>query len=134
MTEQQLARTAKRRLAILRHAEEITGNVALTCRYYGISRQCFYTWRRRTSIGGHWDRLDPGPQPLPVQDPAEMVGLVGDQPGNTSVEDGDLRLPVAVLVLEVDDERPGHQPPTPKNSDTPHTGHRSGLALRRSGG
>ena len=34
MTEQQLARMAKRRLAILRHAEEITGNVSLTCRYY----------------------------------------------------------------------------------------------------
>jgi hypothetical protein len=30
VTEQQLARMAKRRLAILRHAEEITGNVALT--------------------------------------------------------------------------------------------------------
>ena len=30
MTEQQLARMAKRRLAILRHAEEITGNVSLT--------------------------------------------------------------------------------------------------------
>jgi hypothetical protein len=29
VTEQQLARMAKRRLAILRHAEEITGNVAL---------------------------------------------------------------------------------------------------------
>lgn len=45
MTEQQLARMAKRRLAILRHAEEITGNVSLTCRYYGISRQVFYKWR-----------------------------------------------------------------------------------------
>src|SRR5215211_9385669 len=43
---------AKRRLAILRHAEEITGNVALTCRYYGISRQCFYTWRRRYDAHG----------------------------------------------------------------------------------
>jgi hypothetical protein len=31
---------AKRRLAILRHAEEVTGNLSLTCRYYGISRQC----------------------------------------------------------------------------------------------
>jgi hypothetical protein len=29
VTEQQLARMAKRRLAILRHAEEITGNVSL---------------------------------------------------------------------------------------------------------
>ena len=52
MTEQQLARMAKRRLAILRHAEEITGNVALTCRYYGISRQCFYTWKRRYNAHG----------------------------------------------------------------------------------
>jgi hypothetical protein len=41
MTEQQLTRQAKRRLAILQHAEKITGNVARTCRYYGISRQCF---------------------------------------------------------------------------------------------
>jgi hypothetical protein len=32
VTEQQLLRMAKRRLAILRHAEEITGNVSLTCR------------------------------------------------------------------------------------------------------
>jgi hypothetical protein len=32
LSEQQLARMANRRLAILRHAEEITGNVALTCR------------------------------------------------------------------------------------------------------
>jgi hypothetical protein len=47
VTEQQLARMAKRRLAILRHAEEITGNVALTCRSDGISRQCFSTWKRR---------------------------------------------------------------------------------------
>jgi transposase InsO family protein len=52
VTEQQLARMAKRRLAILRHAEEVTGNVALTCRYYGISRQCFYTWKRRYDAHG----------------------------------------------------------------------------------
>jgi transposase InsO family protein len=52
VTEQQLARMAKRRLAILRHAEEITGNVSLTCRYYGISRQCFYTWKRRYDAEG----------------------------------------------------------------------------------
>jgi transposase InsO family protein/transposase-like protein len=52
VTEQQQARTVKRRLAILRHAEEITGNVALTCRYYGISRQCFYTWKRRYDAEG----------------------------------------------------------------------------------
>jgi len=38
VTEQQLLRMAKRHLAILRLAEEVTGHVALTCRYDGISR------------------------------------------------------------------------------------------------
>ena len=42
-----LDREAKRRLAIIRHVEEVTGNVALTCRYYGISRQAYYVWYRR---------------------------------------------------------------------------------------
>ena len=27
--------------------ERVTGNVAATCRYYGISRSLFYTWQRR---------------------------------------------------------------------------------------
>jgi len=40
-------RVIKRRLAILQHADEFTGNVAATCRYFGISRQCFYTWLKR---------------------------------------------------------------------------------------
>jgi transposase InsO family protein len=52
MTERELARQAERRLAVLRHAEEVTGSVALTCRYYGISRQLFYKWRRRFEEGG----------------------------------------------------------------------------------
>ena len=33
MNEREATRVAARRLAILRHAEEITGNVARTCRY-----------------------------------------------------------------------------------------------------
>ncbi|ONK12587.1 helix-turn-helix domain-containing protein [Streptomyces sp. MP131-18] len=42
-----LDREAKRRLAVIRHVEEVTGNVAQTCRYYGISRQAYYIWYRR---------------------------------------------------------------------------------------
>ena len=34
MTERELARRAQRRLAVLRHVEEVSGNVAATCRYY----------------------------------------------------------------------------------------------------
>src|SRR5436309_1882437 len=47
MTERERDRNAARRLAILRHAREVTGNVSRTCRYYGITRQAYYTWLRR---------------------------------------------------------------------------------------
>src|ERR671918_1074473 len=47
VSEQELERQAKHRLQVIRHAKEVTGNVAQTCRYYGISRQTFYAWYRR---------------------------------------------------------------------------------------
>ena len=78
MTEQQLAGMAKRRLAILRHAEEITGNVARTCRYYGISRQVFYKWRRRSDadgLDGLWDRSH-RPHLSPNATRTEVVGKI----------------------------------------------------------
>ena len=78
MSEQQLARMAKRRLAILRHAEEITGNVSLTCRYYGISRQWFYTWKRRYDAHGLDGLRDRShrPQVSPNATRTEVVGKI----------------------------------------------------------
>lgn len=35
------------KLAVVRGAEEISGNAAATCRYNGISRHAYYTWKRR---------------------------------------------------------------------------------------
>ena len=52
MTELELSRRAKHRLAVLRHVEEVSGSVAATCRYYGISRQCYYIWLRRYEAEG----------------------------------------------------------------------------------
>ena len=46
MTEREHQRLVNHRLAVIRHAEEVTGNVAQTCRYYGITRQTFYRSRR----------------------------------------------------------------------------------------
>ena len=43
-------RQVRHRLAILRHAEEVTGNVAMTCRYCGVTRrasQCSQSPPRR---------------------------------------------------------------------------------------
>jgi transposase-like protein len=47
MDEREQQRKVRHRLAMLRHAEEVSGNVAATCRYYGISRQAFYKWQHR---------------------------------------------------------------------------------------
>ena len=47
MDDREQQRKIRHRLAVLRHAEEVSGNVAATCRYYGISRTLFYKWRNR---------------------------------------------------------------------------------------
>ncbi|MGW5063153.1 helix-turn-helix domain-containing protein [Streptomyces sp. NPDC004096] len=52
MTEREFARRVRHRLAALRQAEEVSGNMAATCRYYSISRQCSYTRRRRYEAEG----------------------------------------------------------------------------------
>ncbi|MFI8294250.1 helix-turn-helix domain-containing protein [Streptomyces sp. NPDC085614] len=61
--QQQQDRQAQHRLAVLRHAEEVTGNVSQTCRYYGISRNCFYKWQRRYQDEGFEGLLDRSSKP-----------------------------------------------------------------------
>jgi transposase InsO family protein len=69
---------AARRLAILRHAEEVSGNVALTCRYYGISRQVFYVWKRRYEAQGIQGLRDRSRRPhhSPRATKSEVVGKI----------------------------------------------------------
>lgn len=45
--ERELERRAQHRLAVLDHAEEVSGSVAATGRYFGISWQVFYQWKHR---------------------------------------------------------------------------------------
>ena len=47
MDDREQQRKIRHRLAVLRHAEEVSGNFAATCRYYGISRTVFYKRRNR---------------------------------------------------------------------------------------
>jgi hypothetical protein len=44
-----LDREAKRRLAVIRHVEEVSGNVALSSRDFGVSRQAHYSWCRSSA-------------------------------------------------------------------------------------
>jgi transposase-like protein len=76
MSDLQLPREVRRRLAIIRHVEEVTGNVALTCRYYGISRQCYYIWYRRYQANGVQGLRDRSKRPL-VSPRATHVEVVG---------------------------------------------------------
>jgi hypothetical protein len=46
MTESEIEREVKRRLAVFNHAEEVTGNVSMTCRHYGSTRQTFNDWKK----------------------------------------------------------------------------------------
>lgn len=75
MTERELERQAKHRLAVLRHAEEVSGSISATCRYYGISRNCYYKWQRRyqdEGLDGLKDRSS-APHHSPTATNAEVV-------------------------------------------------------------
>jgi transposase InsO family protein len=78
LSEQELGRRARRRLAIIHHAEEVTGNVAMTCRYYGISRQTYYRWYRRFEEKGIEGLRDRSTRPLtsPRATQSEVVGKI----------------------------------------------------------
>ena len=47
MSRNEILRNQRWRLGIILHAEEVTHNVAKTCRYFGISRTAFYKWYER---------------------------------------------------------------------------------------
>ena len=68
----------RHRLAVLRHAEEVTGNVAATCRYYGISRPTFYTWAKRLALEGPDGLKERSRAPLthPQATSVEVVGKI----------------------------------------------------------
>lgn len=78
MTEREQRRLVNHRMAVLEHAREVTGNVAQTCRYYGISRQTFYKWRNRyeeQGLEGLRDRSS-RPHTHPNATSAEVVGKI----------------------------------------------------------
>jgi transposase len=63
---------------VLAHAEEVSGNVARTCRYYGISRPTFYKWRNRYHEQGEDGLRDKSSRPRhsPRETDADVVGKI----------------------------------------------------------
>lgn len=78
MDEREQRRKVRHRLAVLRHADEVTGNVAATCRYYGISRPTFYKWQHRFEEQGEEGLRDKSSQPhtSPRATSSDVVGKI----------------------------------------------------------
>lgn len=78
MDEREQQRKIRHRLAVLRHAEEVTGDVSATCRYYGISRPTFYKWLHRFEELGEEGLRDrsSAPHHSPTATKTEIVGKI----------------------------------------------------------
>ena len=56
----QAERDINRKLKVLNYAKE-KGNVAKTCRYFGISRAIFYLWKKSYDIHGEGSPINNKP-------------------------------------------------------------------------
>src|SRR4029450_5646418 len=77
MTNSEQRRLTHWRLRLL-HAASDAGNVAWTCRHFGISRKTFYKWRRRYNEHGDVGLADRAraPHHSPRATPREVVGKI----------------------------------------------------------
>ena len=133
MSEPQLPREVRRRLAIIQHAEEVTGNVAMTCRYYGISRQVYYRWLRRyqeQGVDGPRD-LSRRPHHSPNATDVDIVGKIlraraAALPGTGHSDRQRCRIPVSLPLSRPRqrDRPPLHQTPNPPLNGKVERSHR----------
>lgn len=76
MIEKEIARNIKWRLGFIQHAEEITKNVAKTCRYFGISRTTFYRWYERYQKEGLEGLRDRSHWPFHIPTKPEIIAKI----------------------------------------------------------
>lgn len=69
----QAQRDIRRKLRVLEHAEQ-TSNVSKTCRYFGISRDTFYRWKKNYQERGEGGLVNskPCPKNLSLRTPPEI--------------------------------------------------------------
>ena len=67
-----------RRLAMIRYCQEVSGNVAKPCRYYGVSRPTYNKWLRRYEEHGVEGLRDTSsrPQSSPNATRTEVLGEI----------------------------------------------------------
>ncbi|PYT63725.1 MAG: IS481 family transposase [Acidobacteria bacterium] len=78
VNEQIQERKVKARLRMLQHAQRVSGNVSLTCRFFGVSRTHFYIWKKRYEKNGLAGLRDQSRRPhhIRYRIPPEIVSLI----------------------------------------------------------
>lgn len=78
MSEKEIIRLQKWRLGVLHHVEEVTHNVAKTCRYYGICKGVYYEWLKRYQEEGEAGLRDKSRRPIhsPQATRVEVIGKI----------------------------------------------------------
>ena len=78
VNEQIQARKVKARLRMLQHAQRLSGNVSQTCRFFGVSRAVYYTWKKRYEKHGVAGLRDSPRRPHKIRFhiPPEIVSLI----------------------------------------------------------
>jgi transposase len=78
MNKAEQIRLVNWRSKLLQHARDVTGNVAQTCRHFGLSRQAYYKWRKRFDEHGDAGLIDRSRRPLrsPKATPPEAVSKI----------------------------------------------------------
>ncbi|MFC0436374.1 helix-turn-helix domain-containing protein [Kutzneria buriramensis] len=112
----------RHRLVVLRHVEEVTGNLAMACRYFGGTRPTYRNWLRRyeaEGVDGPHDRLK---RPRGSPNTATRRGRREDRPPAPALpprtsEDPDV--PEAVPRRHPQQVRRVAHPHTPAHDPTP---------------
>lgn len=84
MNDREQQRRIRHRLAVLRHAEAISGNVATTCRCCGISRTVFCKWRNRFDELGPEGLREPSSRPHPSPTATKGAARPNEKPSEHS--------------------------------------------------
>jgi len=62
----------------LQHAQRVSGNVSQTCRFFGVSRELYYIWKKRCEKDGLAGLRDQPrrPQHIRYRIPPEIISLI----------------------------------------------------------
>lgn len=71
-----LNKSAKLRLSWIDYYRSHNNNAAMTCRYFGISKSCFFKWKKRYDLQGNQGLLNHSKRPNKVNSPTTPTAVI----------------------------------------------------------